>query len=188
MIGIASGLLTVALWSGIGRAESGTTIPTAGRRIHETVVVTSIDRTTRSVTLQDADGDTRTLGVPPDMKSFDTLKVGDHVDVDYSESIAVALMPPGPKSSTIETAGGERAGDPGVATTGRQITATVEVVSVDEVMNRVTFKGPKGNVRTVTIYDPTVQKKLETLQAGQMVQISYREALLASIKPSASAK
>jgi hypothetical protein len=188
MIGIASGLLTAALWNGSGRAESGTTIPTAGRRIQETVVVTSIDRTTRSMTLQNADGDTRTLGVPPDMKSFDTLKVGDHVDVDYSESIAVALMPPGAKSSMTESAGGERAGNPGVATAGRQITATVEVVSVDEVMNRVTFKGPKGNVRTVTVYDPAVQKKLETLQAGQMVQISYREALVASIKPSASAK
>ena len=63
--------------------------------------------------MQNADGDTRTMGVPPDMKSFDTLKVGDHVDVDYSESIAVALMPAGTKSSMSETTSGGRTGAAG---------------------------------------------------------------------------
>ena len=188
LIGMVSGFLTLALWSGLGRADATATIPTAGRRVHETVVVTSIDRTTRSVTLQNADGDARTLGVPPDMKSFDTLKVGDHVDVDYSESIAVALMPAGSKTGMSETTSGGHTGQPGVATAGRQITATVEVVAVDEVMNRVTFKGPAGAVRTVTVYDPAIQRRLPTLQAGQMVQITYREALVASIQPSASAR
>ena len=53
-------------------------------------------------------------------------------------------------------------------------------------MNRVTFKGPKGNIRTVTVYDPAMQKKLTSLQPGQMVQITYREAIAASIKPTPS--
>ena len=82
-----------------------------------------------------------------------------------------------------ETITGGRTGEPGVAAVGRQITATVEVVGVDEVMNKVTFKGPKGNVQTVTVYDPAMQKKLTTLQPGQMVQITYREAMAAAIKP-----
>lgn len=60
------------------------------------------------------------------------------------------------------------------------------MIGVDEVMNRVTFKGPKGIVRTVTVYDPAMQKKLTDLQPGQMVQITYREALAASIKPTPS--
>ena len=118
--------------------------------------------------------------------AFDTLKVGDHVDVDYYESIGLALMPAGSKATLSETTTGGRTGEPGVAAVGRQITATVEVVGVDEVMNKVTFKGPKGNVRTVTVYDPAMQKKLTDLQPGQMVQISYREAIAASIKPTPS--
>ena len=60
------------------------------------------------------------------------------------------------------------------------------MIGVDEVMNRVTFKGPKGNVRTVTVYDPATQKKLTSLQPGQMVQITYREAIAAAIKPTPS--
>jgi hypothetical protein len=184
LMGLACGLAVVAL-AGAARAESSAGSPTgsaAARRVHETTVVTTIDRATRSLTLQNAEGETRTVGVPPEMKAFDTLKVGDHVDVDYYESIAVAMMPPGTKAAVTERSTGGRV-EPGVAAAGREVTATVEVVSVDEAMNKITFKGPKGNVRTVTVYDPSMQRKLASLQSGQMVQITYREALAASIRP-----
>ncbi len=186
-IALAGGLLTLAVWSHLSRAQSAMP-PSRARRLHETVVVSGIDRTLRTVTLVNADGDARTVGVPPDLSSFDTLKVGDHVDVDYYESIGLALMPAGSKASMSETTTGGRTAEPGGAAVGRQITATVEVVGVDEVMNRLTFKGPKGNVRTVTVFDPAMQKKLTDLQPGQMVQIVYREAIAASIKPTPSAR
>jgi hypothetical protein len=186
MIALVGGLLTLGVWSGFARAQSAMG-PSTGRRVHETVVVSTIDRSARTVTLLNAEGEARTLSVPADMKSFDSLKVGDHVDVDYYESIGLALMPPGSKASMSETTTGAHTAESGVAAVGRQITATVEVVGVDEVMNRVTFKGPKGNVRTATVYDPATQKKLTNLQPGQMVQITYREAIAASIKPTASA-
>ena len=187
VIALTGGLLTLAVWSKLSQAQSAM-LPTTARRMHETVVVSAVDRATRTVTLVNAEGDSRTVGVPPDMRSFDTLKVGDHVDVDYYESIGLALMPAGAKASMSETTTGGRTAEPGGAAVGRQITGTVEVVGVDEVMNRVTFKGPKGNVRTVTVYDPAMQKKLLDLQPGQMVQITYREALAASIKPTPSAQ
>ncbi len=185
MIALAGGLLTLAVWSNPSQAQPA--MPTAtARRLHETVVVSAVDRGTRTVTLVNADGDSRIVGVPPDMSSFDTLKVGDHVDVDYYESIGLALLPAGAKASMSETMTGGRTPEPGGAAIGRQITAIVEVIGVDEVMNRVTFKGPKGNTRTVTVYDPAMQKKLTDLQPGQMVQITYREAKAASIKPTVS--
>jgi|HubBroStandDraft_2_1064218.scaffolds.fasta_scaffold180977_1 hypothetical protein len=184
---LAGGLLALAVWSHLSQAQSPLPPATAtARRVHETVVVSAIDGTTRTVTLMNAEGEARMVGVPPDMTSFDTLKVGDHVDVDYSEAIGLALMPAGSKASMSETTTSARTGDPGVTAVGRQVTATVEVVGVDEVMNKVTFKGPKGNVRTVTIYDPAIQKKLTALQPGQMVQIIYREAMAAAIKPTVS--
>jgi ribosomal protein L2 len=186
VLGLLTGLATLALAGGLARAEAPSG-PTAARQVHETMVVTAIDRSTRSVTLENSNDETRTVGVPPDMKAFDTLKVGDHVDVDYSESIALAMMPPGTKATMTERTTGGRV-QPGVAAAGREVTATVQVISVDEAMNRVTFKGPKGNVRTVTVYDPAMQKKLASLQPGQMVQISYLEAIAASIKPTPAAK
>jgi hypothetical protein len=186
LVAVLGCLLTLGLCAGSARAEAPAG-QVAARRIHSTMVVTGIDRTTRTVSLQDADGEMRTVGVPPDMKSFDTLKVGDHVDVDYYESIGLSLMPPGTKSSMSESTSGGRVA-PGVASAGREITANVEVVGVDQVMNKVTFKGPKGNVRTVTVYDPAMQKRVANLQPGQMVQITYREAMAAAIRPTASSK
>ena len=185
MIALVGGLLTLAVWSNTSRAQSAMG-PTTARRLHETVVVSAIDRAARTVTVMNAEGDPRTVAVPADMRSFDTLKVGDHVDVDYYESIGLALMPAGAKANMTEVATTGRAGEPGAASLGREIKATVEVIGVDEVMNRVTFKGPKGNVRTVTVYDPAIQKKLTSLQPGQMVQITYREAMAAAIKPTPS--
>jgi hypothetical protein len=184
-IALAGGLLTLAVWSNPAPAQS-VLGPATARRLHETVVVSAIDRAARTVTLMNAEGEPRTVAVPADMRSFDTLKVGDHVDVDYYESIGLALMPAGSKAGMTETTTGGHTAGLGTASFGRQVTATVEVVGVDEVMNRVTFKGPKGNIRTATIYDPAIQKKLTSLQPGQMVQITYREAMAASIKPTPS--
>jgi hypothetical protein len=185
MLALAGGLLALAVWNNPSRAQP-VIGPATARRLHETVVVSAIDRAARTVTLMNAEGEPRSVGVPPEMKSFDTLKVGDHVDVDYYESIGLALMPAGAKASMSETISDGHAAELGTASLGRQIKATVEVVEIDEVMNRVTFKGPKGNVRTVTVYDPAIQKKLTSLQPGQMVQITYREAVAASIKPTPS--
>jgi hypothetical protein len=187
VLALSGGLLTLALGSTPSRAQSPMG-PAIARRLHETTVVSAIDRPARTVTVMTAEGESRTVDVPADMRSFDGLKVGDHVDVDYYESIGLALMPAGSKTRLTETATAGPAAEMGGVSVGRQIKATVEVVEVDEVMNRLTFKGPKGNLRTVTVYDPAMQKKLTGLQPGEKVQITYREALAAAIKPTPSAQ
>jgi len=186
-IGIAA-MLAGALAASPARADQGMMPqkgPTAERTTHETVVVTGIDRTNRTVLLQNADGEKRTVKVPPEMKSFDTLKAGDRVDIDYYESMAVSFLPPGSKPAMSERNSGIRMGEGGGASAGRETTVAAEIVSVDVPNNRVTFKGPKGQVRTVTAYDPVVQKKLPSLKPGQVVQFTYTEAIAASIRPAA---
>ena len=160
MIGIAAGLLSGALAAAPARAGNDQGITqrtgpnTAERLKQETVVVTGIDRTTRNVTLQNADGEKKTVKVPPEVKAYDTLKVGDRIDIDYQESIAVSLAPAGSKPTmTQRTAGGKMEGG-GAMGTSRETTVSAEVISVDVAANKVTFKGPKGQIRTVTVADP----------------------------------
>src|SRR5262244_2003564 len=101
VIGLAAGLLTGALSVAPAQAQGGMTQRTgpgsAERMSSETVVVSGIDRPNRTVTLTNADGERETMSVPSDVKAYDTLKVGDHVDIDYYEAIAVSLAPPGSK-------------------------------------------------------------------------------------------
>jgi hypothetical protein len=154
------------------------------RTTHETMVVTSIDRSTRNVVLQNADGEKKTVKVPTDVKAFDTLKVGDRIDVDYYEAMAVALAPPGSKPSMSERSGSSRMAEGG-RVAGRETTISAEVLAVDVPANKVTFKGPQGNARVVQVTDPALQKKLPQLKPGQVVQFTYTEAVAASIRPAA---
>ena len=75
--------------------------------------------------------------------------------------------------------------DVGGGLRGREVTMTAEVVSVDPAANKVTFKGPKGNVRTIDVENPSLQAKLPSLKPGQVVQFDWVEAVAASIQKSA---
>lgn len=187
VLGLAVGVLTSALSFSYARADQTmtqrTSPTTAERMTSQTFVVSGIDRSKRSVTLTNAEGERNTMSVPPEIKSFDTLKVGDRVDVDYKESIAVSLAPTGAKPSVTEKTMGSRMSGGGAGAMGREVQVVAQVVSVDPDNNKVTFKGPKGNTKTVSVEDPTMQQKLPSLKPGQNVQFTYTEAVAASIRP-----
>jgi hypothetical protein len=152
------------------------------RLTHITATITAIDHSDRLLTLKSEEGNEETISVPSDAKVFDKLKVGEKVDIDYYQSLAVSMAPSGSKPSMTERRG--RAVDMGGGVRGREVTMTAEVVSVDPSANIVTFKGPKGNLRTVHVQNPTLQEKLPSLKPGQVVQFDYTQATAASIKPS----
>jgi Cu/Ag efflux protein CusF len=155
---------------------------TRSQLISATAKVESIDHGARTVTLKGDEDREMTISVPPDVKAFDKLKVGDKVDIDYYESMAVSMLPTGTKPSATERKG--RAVDVGGGVMGREVTISAEVVSVDASANTVTFKGPHGHLRTVTVSDPTLQQKLPMLKPGQVVQVEYTQATAAAIRPS----
>jgi hypothetical protein len=68
--------------------------------------------------------------------------------------------------------------------TGGELTMTAEVVSVDPGANTGTFKGPKGNLRTVYVSNAANQAKLATLKPSQVLQFNYTEAVATSLAPS----
>src|SRR5262249_49026564 len=135
------------------------------------------------VTIKNAEnGEKNTIEVPSDMQGFEKLKVGDKVDADYYESATLSLLPPGTKPSMSEQQMRSRT-SPTSGMGGKEITASATVGSVDVPNNKVTFKGPRGQMRTVQVQDPDLQKRLANLKPGQVVQITYTEALAASIRP-----
>ena len=97
VIGLAVGLLTGALSVTRAHADQGMvqkTSPTSAERMtSETFVVSGIDRGKRTVTMTNAEGERNTMNVPADVKAYETLKVGDRVDVDYRESIGLSMAP-----------------------------------------------------------------------------------------------
>lgn len=187
VIGMVAGLLTGGFYVARAHADEGMvqkTSPTsASRMTSETFVVSGIDRSKRTVTLTNAEGERNTMSVPSDVKAYDNLKVGDRVDVDYQESLAVSLAPTGTKPSMVEKSVGSPMGANSPGGAARELQISAEVISVDAENNKVTFKGPKGNRKTITVQDPALQRKLPNLKPGQVVQFTYTEAIAAGIRP-----
>ena len=59
---------------------------------------------------------------------------------------------------------------------------------MDPSANTVTFKGPRGNMRTIYVADPAIPEKLPNLKPGHVVQFGYTEAVAAAIHPTSAAK
>jgi Cu/Ag efflux protein CusF len=185
--GLAGGLFSLASVALAAPAGEDSETDTANGQtrthlVHATGTVTGIDRGSRTVMLKKENGEDAAVHAPADAKAFDALKVGDKVDVDYYESLAISMAPSGTKPSMTERKG--RSVDMGGGVTGRELTMTAEVVSVDPDADTVTFKGPKGNMRTVYVSNPANQSKLPSLKPGQVVQFKYTEAVATSIRPS----
>ena len=186
LAGVAGGTLAlagVAFAAPAGEASETNTEhgQTRTQLIHTTATVTGVNHGTRTAMIKTADGEETSVHVPEAVKEFENLKTGDKVDIDYYESLANSMAPTGAKPSMNERKG--RAVDVGGGLRGRELTVSAEVVSVDPSNNTVTFKGPKGNMRTVHVENAALQSKLASLKPGQVVQFEYTEAVAASIRP-----
>jgi hypothetical protein len=186
LAGVAGGVLSLA---GVAKAAPANEIQetntangqTRSQLIHTTATVSKIDRSNRDITLKLPSGEEMPVAVPTEVKGFETLKVGSKVDVDYYRSMAVSMAPTGSKPTMSERKG--RMVDEGGGVRGREVMISAEVVSVDQAAKTVTFKGPKGNLRTINVQDAALQERLPSLKPGQVVQFDFVEAVAASIKP-----
>ena len=154
----------------------------AGKGLHESrtveksATITAIDPAKRLATLKTADGSEFELEASPDVANFDSLKVGDKVVATYVQSIGVHIesagqASPGVKETTTATPA------PGKAKVGREVTATLKVESVDAKNNMVTLSDGAGHSAPVDVVDPRARERLKTLKPGEMVVITYTEAL-----------
>jgi Cu/Ag efflux protein CusF len=166
---------------------SGTEKPgaMAGELISLTATVEAIDLEKRLVTLKGPEGNTVTLEVGEQARNLSQVKVGDQVQADYYESVALyAQKPDGSLPAAAEMAAVERApaGEkPGIAAVdSRIITATVE--SIDLEKRTVALKGPEGNTLNLKLDDRT--PNLENLKAGDQVVARFTQAIAISVESS----
>ena len=147
---VAAGLLTVSSVAVSAEGASDTKKPgaMASELITLTATVEAIDLEKRLVTLKGPEGNTVTLEVNEQARNLAQVKVGDQVQAEYYESVALyAQKPDGSLPAAAEMAAIERApaGEkPGMAAVkSRVITATVE--SIDLEKRTVALKCPEGN-------------------------------------------
>ncbi|HCL82540.1 MAG TPA: hypothetical protein DIC22_01130 [Chitinophagaceae bacterium] len=141
-----------------------------------TATVTKINQKTREVTIKTEDGREHSFIASEDVKNLPQVKKGDVITANYSEALAYQIREHG-KASGVETTQSATAAEPGskpAGTVAQQTTVTVTVTAIDPKVPSVTFRGPKGNTKTIKVKDP---EKLKGVKIGDMVDITYTEAI-----------
>ena len=184
ILAAVGGALAIALGAGPVLADEAPGMPSASksRTVHDSVTVTGIDKSARMLTVKTDAGESRSIQVPADVKAFDKLKKGDKIDIDYTESIALSMLPAGTKPSASEKEAMARTSKE-AGMVGKQVSLSAEILEVDAAGNKVILKGPKGNARVIHVSDPDMQARLPNLKPGQVIQVTYTEAIAHAIQP-----
>lgn len=151
-----------------------------------TATVSGIDKSERFVTLRGPKGNEVTIEAGPEVKNFDQLRVGDQVTATYQSAAALEILPADSGAPGVETTEGTsaapRGAKPGME--GQQsVTVTSKLTAIDMKKHTVTLLGPDGKSRVITVRDPARQAKMSGLKVGQLVRITYVEAVAVQVTP-----
>ena len=152
-----------------------------------TATVTAVDIENRMVVIQGPDGHSRTIFVTDQVKNLPQVKVGDNVDITYYRAAVVDLVKPeGDVKLGTELAVAEAsapAGSMPARALGTKVTRTAEILFVDPYQKFIRARSPDMGIRTVTLeHRPDLHHYLEELKKGDIIQITYTEALAVSVK------
>lgn len=174
-------------------AKSAPPPASAPRMIGETVVVhatvVNVDQSTRYVTLKGEDGEEFTVTAGKDVRNLAQLKAGDTVTIKYHRALAMEILPAGSAQPDATVEGGAGRAEPGQkpgAMAGQAITITAALTAIDLKNHTVTLKGPEGNERTIEVKDPARQARMAQLKVGDLVRITYVEAVAVEVKSQAA--
>jgi translation initiation factor IF-1 len=150
--------------------------------VSATATVTSINQTTREVTVKTDDGVEHSFVAGKDVKNLAQVKKGDIITVKYTEALAYQVRKHGTASGveTTQATGSAEKGAKPAGVVAQQTTVTVTITAIDPTVPTVTFMGPKGNSKTIKVQDP---QKLVGVKVGDLVDLTYTEAIAIKVDP-----
>lgn len=174
-------ILAVALSLGIALMATAAPGIELGDGIALTAEVVAIDKADRTLTLRGAEGNIVTLEVGEEARNFDQIEIGDNLNVEYYESVALYLGKAGQKPDVASgqvVARSEKGDKPaGVVMEIVDVSATIQ--SIDKKTRHVTLKLPDGRVVDKKV-DPSV-KAFDSLKVGDAVHAMFTEAIAISV-------
>jgi hypothetical protein len=151
-----------------------------------TARVESVDAKSRSLVLADSGGQKWDFTVDPAVRNLEQLKAGDRVKLHYHIGLAAEIKPKGTAPHAAQEQVNAKRAAPGQKPGGEvshSVSATATIESVDTSFNTVTFKRADGTTRTVGVESPKGQEFIRKLKSGDVVEITYSEAVAVSVEP-----
>ena len=144
--------------------------------------VTALDKNTRAVTVQGANGKVMTVTVGPQIKNFNKIKVGDLVTLSYVAALGLELKKGGGRLRERIESEQSTAAKPGEKPSGsmsRTVTVIADVTAVDAGAGTITLRGPQRSVDLV-VKD---RELLKDVRVGDQIFATYEELTVLSITP-----
>jgi hypothetical protein len=146
--------------------------------------VVAVDPDHRKITLKGPHGNVITAAVDDRVRNLSQVKEGDQVAITYQEAAAVKVVKKAEKAERDEVLIQAPEGEKPKGAKIEQTTMTAEIVGIDKAKGLITLKGENGEVRTVGVRHP---ERLAGLKVGDLLWISYSEAIAVSVEPAAKA-
>ncbi|MCY2960127.1 MAG: hypothetical protein NTY35_08175 [Planctomycetota bacterium] len=150
--------------------------------------VTAVDLPHRLLTLKGQEGVEVVVEAGPAVQNLGQVHVGDTVAVSYTAAVSWRVRSPGEGGPGITTRAGVEKAKPGekpAASVGGSVTLTATITAIDPAEGTVALTGPAGNTVVLQPRDPA---NLHKVKVGELVDITYSEALAASVRPVAKPK
>ena len=171
-------LVAATAVSGLALAQATKTI--TGETQTVTATVEAIDQASRELTLKKADGTYEVLGVPESVARFDSIKVGDSINVRYYENIVIRLKPA--SEPDVDSASGGVVPSAGARPSGTmsgQRTITAKITAIDPKVPSISFTGPNGWAYSTRVEDKVALSKVKV---GDRVDITWTAAAVVSFQ------
>jgi len=179
--------LPFAAWSQ-GASVAAAAAKAPGERVAAAEVevrarVVELDLARRTAVLRGPRGQLVTVDVPPEVKNFDQVRVGDMLVIRYLSAVAARIEPVSASGIRERIESQAAASAPAGAQPAAGATRTVEVLAVVESLNRnartLTLRGAK---RTVRVNVPE-GVDLTRIKQGDEVRAVFTEAVVLSVVP-----
>jgi Cu/Ag efflux protein CusF len=164
--------------------DSGAKDAKPGKVIVEVVKLTgtvkAVDPQNKTVTVEGSGGRTVTVNAE-NARNLDQVKVGDKVNLRYTEELALFVRKSDAQPSAAQTDMVALApkGEKPAGLMARTVELTGSVESIDAKKRTVSVKGPAGNVRTFHV-DKTV-KNFNQIKKGDQVVLRVTQAVALSV-------
>jgi hypothetical protein len=186
-LGTTVACLAVCLGLAATALAQGTAAPVKGEAVVSSVTVTAtvtkIDQKTRAITVKADDGQKYSFVADPAVQNFSQVKKGDVITVTYTEGLVYEVKKGG--KAGADAAAGAVAAPLGAKPAGvvaAKATVTVKITAIDPKAPSVTFATADGEKQTLKVKDPA---KLQGVNVGDTVEITYTEALALKVDPKA---
>ena len=197
--GVIAGLLSLGLGSLVGAAAyaednvpddrpqaSSLADPSGSETTTASFSVENVDRTSRLMIVQSADGSRMTVRLAPTVERLDELRKGDQVELDYYPATVLSFGAPDVPATQTQQAPTRASAPPLGPAAAQVITTRARVSTVDRDNGTLQITTAGGQPQFLLVREPAERRQLRSIRPGDTVVVTYPQPVAVGLRTDGS--